>query len=271
MEKRRLSFSQIATFEQCPLRYKYHYIEKEVYKKYRRDRPYHSFGQAIHGALRDFFRIPPRERSLSLLHKLLRKKWIRKGFKDEEEERMWGNKALEILETFYKAHDIFAQPIMTERYFEVEEDSFILFGRVDRVDKLPDGFELIDYKTGKNAMTEAQMQNDLQLTFYYIGLKYGCNLNLKKLTYYFLQQNIVLSVECKEDEMEKGFKRIKEIAQRINEEKNFFPVLNEYCPACDYNIICPEKCNIPINLTDEELPFEEEGWQEDVQYVEKDL
>jgi CRISPR/Cas system-associated exonuclease Cas4 (RecB family) len=159
---------------------------------------------------------------------------------------------------------------MMERYFEVDVDDFIMFGRVDRVDKIPEGFELIEYKGGKSVMTKEHMQEDLQLVFYYVGLKRGYNIEPVRFTYYFLRSNTTVSVECVPEQMQKGLVMIKEVVEKIREEKEFSPKLNDFCPSCDYNVICPLRCKIPLELGGEP-PFEEEeeGWQEDAQSVEK--
>ena len=47
----------------------------------------------------------------------------------------------------------------------------MLRGRVDRVDRLPDGdYELIDYKTGR-PKTQAQLREDVQLALYAVGAR----------------------------------------------------------------------------------------------------
>ena len=46
-----------------------------------------------------------------------------------------------------------------------------LRGRVDRVDRLPDGgYELIDYKTGR-PKSAAQLRDDVQLSLYAVGAR----------------------------------------------------------------------------------------------------
>ncbi len=58
-----------------------------------------------------------------------------------------------------------------ERSFSFRIGPHLLRGRVDRVDRHPDGsYELIDYKTGR-ARTPSQLKDDIQLSLYQIGAR----------------------------------------------------------------------------------------------------
>ncbi len=59
-------------------------------------------------------------------------------------------------------------------------------GRVDRVDRLPDGsYELIDYKTGERK-SEAQLENDLQLALYRLAAREAWELEAGTGSYYYV-------------------------------------------------------------------------------------
>ena len=63
------------------------------------------------------------------------------------------------------------EPVWFERSFQFRMGPHTLRGRVDRVDRLPDGgYELIDYKTGR-PRSEAQLRDDVQLTLYALAAR----------------------------------------------------------------------------------------------------
>ena len=77
--------------------------------------------------------------------------WRRGGFGDSEEERQFRAKATQALVRYHdRFRDEDAEPVWFERSFQFRIGPHLLRGRVDRVDKLPEGgYELIDYKTGR--------------------------------------------------------------------------------------------------------------------------
>ncbi len=149
----RASSFRLGMFEQCPRRYKFHYVD-ELARTYAKPRPYFTMGDHVHAALKDFMSsVPVAERTASRLEDLLREKWrrYRKGFADLEEERQWGEKALAQLRWFAGSQDLSVTPLMLEDYHTAElSPKIALVGRIDRVDQeTAEGLHIIDYKTGR--------------------------------------------------------------------------------------------------------------------------
>src|SRR6201999_1359437 len=64
-----------------------------------------------------------------------------------------------------------SEPVWMERKFDFKVADHHVRGRVDRVDRLPDGdYELIDYKTGERK-TEEELDSDLQLALYRLAAR----------------------------------------------------------------------------------------------------
>jgi RecB family exonuclease len=228
----------LSTYKECPLKYKYAYIDK-LKKK---DTPQRSMGESIHIAMSRFFKLKEKnQRTIQKLHELLRKSWIRKGFSDIEEERQWGLLALDMLTKFYNTFDPYINPVMIEEYFEVDiDDNIKITGKIDRVDKLPTGeYELIDYKTGKSVITQEEADNDLQLTIYYFAMVKGYNIEPKRLTYIFLQANDKVSTVRTKEQLEEVLFEIKKLVKQIEATQRFEPNPNKFCTSCDFNQICP--------------------------------
>ena len=144
-----LSPSSIAVFKQCHQRYKFLHIDK-LGDQYGKPRPYFTMGNHVHATLRDFLSLQPIGlRTEVTIEELLRRNWqrYRLGFRDRHDELRWAEKALAQLRTFVCTQDVNVQPIMIEASMGAEISAgLVLRGRVDRVDRQPDGsLHIIDY------------------------------------------------------------------------------------------------------------------------------
>ena len=76
-------------------------------------------------------------------------------------------------------------------------------GRVDRVDRLPDGdYELIDYKTGERK-TEAELENDLQLALYRLAAREAWDIEASTGSYYYVLDADKVAAPTKPDDAER--------------------------------------------------------------------
>jgi DNA helicase-2/ATP-dependent DNA helicase PcrA len=117
-------------------------------------------------------------------------------------------------------------------------------GKIDRVDKLPDGkIEIIDYKTGANIPTQKQIDHDLQLTFYALAAM-GINEepfnkkpeNIKLSLYYFDNQKKISTTRIKE-QLEETKKEILKWREEI-EKSDFKCSGHFFCKNCEYSLMC---------------------------------
>src|SRR5205823_2885263 len=110
--------------------------------------------------------------TLSELLGLLDAGWRRGGFGDSGEERQLRGKANDALKRYHARFEAEpAEPLWFERPFSFRLGPHLLRGRVDRVDRLPDGsYELIDYKTGR-PKSPGQLREDVQLSLYAVGAR----------------------------------------------------------------------------------------------------
>lgn len=202
----------------------------------RKPRPHLSMGESVHRALGAFFKLTdPKDRTLASLQKLLRRHWDRKGYRDEEEEKKWGIKALEILERYFDQSDPLAMPVLTEEHFRVRFEDLELMGRIDRVDKLDErNYELIDYKTGR-----AAHERELQVASYSLGVQLRYKLDVIKFSYHFLSTGKIITIPVTPELVAEGLRRIKEIVAKIRNTRKFEPTPNQFCGWCDFTELCP--------------------------------
>jgi DNA helicase-2/ATP-dependent DNA helicase PcrA len=126
-----------------------------------------------------------------------------------------------------------------ERSFAFKLGPHLLRGRVDRVDRHPDGhYELIDYKTGK-PKTAQDLREDVQLSLYQMGARESWDLQTAEQSYYYVLDNEKVPVEHSEEELERVRGTVGTIAEGILGQ-DFEPTPSpEICSFCDYRIICP--------------------------------
>jgi hypothetical protein len=87
---------------------------------------------------------------------------------------------------FFDTFDTAKVPLATEEWVEAHIDGFELFGRVDRIDSLPDGsLEIIDYKTGRFMWEPEDLPRETARQFYVLGVeeKYGMRVERVRIIY----------------------------------------------------------------------------------------
>ncbi|MBU2633130.1 PD-(D/E)XK nuclease family protein [Patescibacteria group bacterium] len=140
----------------------------------------------------------------------------------------------------------FEVPIKDEK----RNETHVLAGIVDRVDKSPDpenGFyEIIDYKTSKRMPSQDLLDKDLQLSIYSLALlKKWPHLSPEniKLSLYFLKHNEKIETKRTLEDLEKTkeeiLKKINEIQDLIDKKVEFIPTPSALCEWCGYKKMCP--------------------------------
>ncbi len=171
---------------------------------------------------------------------LLEAGWRRGGFGDTEEERQFRAKATSALVRY---HDRFqeeeGEPVWFERAFQFRMGPHLLRGRVDRVDRLPDGgYELIDYKTGR-PKTATQLREDVQLSLYAVGARESWQLEAAQQAYYYVLDDEKVPVERSEQDRDWITETVFTVADGILSQ-GFEPTPSwSACSMCDYRIACP--------------------------------
>ena len=230
-----LSYSQIDTYKICPLRYKYSYVLKVPAS------PSHnlSFGITIHDTLRDFHsRQIFDDVSLDDLLKMYENNWQPLGYMDEDHRNHRFEDGKKLLETYYNRHkDDKKKPLELEKSFNLKIGGIRFYGRIDRIDKLDGGVEIIDYKTG-NTKTQKDVDKDDQIAFYAIAAKEALGVEPKKLTYYFLESGERISTTRTDKQLENKKQEAGQIVEDIKKGE-FTASPGMQCSWCDYKEICP--------------------------------
>ncbi len=228
-----LSASDIETYRTCPLKYKF----ARVFRIPQEPTLNQRFGIAVHQVLERYH--VGGMHSLDDLLGLLEAAWRRGGFGDSDEERQLHGKARVALERYWdrwRADP--AEPVWFERSFSFRLGPHMLRGRVDRVDRLPDGgYELIDYKTGR-PKTPAQLRDDVQLALYSLAAREAWDLDASQQSYLYVldDEKVPLPPAVDREWVSDTVLSVGEgiLAQGFEPTPSYAA-----CSMCDYRIVCP--------------------------------
>jgi DNA helicase II / ATP-dependent DNA helicase PcrA len=229
-----LSASDLDTYRICPLKYKF----ARVFRIPQEPTIHQRFGIVLHQVLERFHAAGGGR--LARLKELFEISWRRSGFGGSDDEQQFRERALEALERYWRLdRESDAEPVWFERSFAFKLGPHLLRGRVDRVDRHPDGsYELIDYKTGK-AKTAEELCEDVQLSLYQMGARESWRLETSAQSYFYVLTGEKVPVEHSDEELDRVKDTVAEIAGGILKQR-FEPTPSpEICRVCDYRIICP--------------------------------
>jgi RecB family exonuclease len=247
-----LSASDIETYLGCPLRYKLARVLRIPTEQTLAQR----FGIVMHQVLERYHSAAaqppggpqggqtPAEQTPDGLMDLLDAAWRRAGFGESAEELLLRGKA-QVALTRYRERLLEepVQPVWFERAFAFQLGPHHVRGRVDRVDRLPDGsYELIDYKTGRPRTAE-ELRRDIQLSLYAIAAQEAWGLEASRQAYYYLLDDRRVPVPPSPADGEGGAGWITETVLAVGEgilAQDFEPTPSPaVCRLCDYSIVCP--------------------------------
>ncbi len=235
---RPLSHSSISMYGECPQRYKFKYVDNLPEKpKY-----FFSFGRSMHETLEFFYGVktlpPP---SLEEMLSFYKEHWISEGYRDQDQEAEYFQNGKAILASYYRRHiATFSIPCFVEYDFKMDVDGVPVTGKVDRIDRLPDGkLCVLDYKTGK-ALAAGRVLEDSQLTMYQLACETLLGSEVGRLVFYHLPTHREYAAGRRPQALVDDLRsRIQKTAESI-ELGRFDPKPAErICHWCDYRAICP--------------------------------
>lgn len=245
-----ISYSALDTYKTCPLKYKFQDIDKIRAPK----NVEQIFGGLIHSALKYMFERNPLYPTLSQVVDFFRNAWDQQKTLIKNED-VYFKEGISLLERFYKRNQPWNFNVVDlESRFEVDlEDQkagekHVLTGVIDRIDKNhnDDSYEIIDYKTTRKMPGQDNIDKDLQMSIYHLGLlKRWPHLDPGKikLSFYYLKHGEKISTSRDKSQLEETkkfiLKNINEIKERIKNNFDFPPLPSGLCDWCGYKQMCP--------------------------------
>ncbi len=234
----RLSPLRVRVLDTCRLRYRYQYLDRIQ----ARLRPQDTAGSLLHRVLCDFFsKVPVELRDEQRLVRMFEDGWeaLSPRYRRMKGVDKLRDKSLEQLRMFAKQHNLSAQPLMVEPYFQVEiEPGVILFGRVDRVDEEADGsLHLIDYKTGSHP----DEVDASQLRLYAIMAEKSLGKPVIRISFWHLDDGDTWTDHFGDDKRTRAYSEFSEAVKRMQSMNEFPPNVGEHCGHCPYVYACSER------------------------------
>lgn len=244
-----LSYSQMDSFEICPLQYKYKYVIKLPTPP----SPAQTIGSVIHQTLKEYYQRQMTTKKKFTQQKIidiLNENWSSNGFEDKTQEKEAKEEAEKMLTSYYQK-ELADKPLPNiaalEQPFSLKiAPNLKVGGIIDRADILDKGVvEIIDYKTGSRIPKQKDVDHNNQLTLYALAVSIAENFSWQrpidqiKLSLYFLREGIKLSSLRTKEDIEKFREQIISTAEEI-EQSSFPPQpgIPFPCNWCEYKLLC---------------------------------
>jgi len=247
------SHSRIGTFETCPRKFSFAYVEKlpavgQSVETFMGKRVHESL-ERLHQEAKAGHVLPEAE-LLADFESRWRAEWttavrVVRRDKTEEDYRAAGSTCLA---RYHRRYTPFHRSVVaTEQRIEIALDEggqFRLQGFIDRIDQVANGMlEVHDYKTSSRLPTQADCDADRQLAVYEMGVRaLFPNTQEVKLVWHYLQFDREIRSRRTAGQLEELRASLLAKAKAIvaATERGDFPTrVSRLCDWCDYRVHCP--------------------------------
>ncbi|ONH53590.1 recombinase RecB [Frankia sp. CcI49] len=242
--------SRLAAFEDCPRRYRMTYLDRPAPPK---GPPWAhtSVGVSVHNALHRWWDVPLPARTPERAGGLLRMAWVTDGFRDREQSAAWRERAAAMVEGYTAGLDPAAEPRAVERQVATRTEQLAFHGRVDRLDQRDGELVVVDYKTGRRPLTEADARGSSALALYALAAGRMLRTPCRRVELHHLPSGTVAVAEHTDASLQRHVQRAESVASDITEATErlragadadavFAPSPGPLCSWCDFRRHCPQ-------------------------------
>ncbi|MBN1282552.1 MAG: PD-(D/E)XK nuclease family protein [Proteobacteria bacterium] len=244
------SYSRLGSFAQCPLKYRYAYIDGL-------DRMRSSIeafmGNRFHEVMERLYERAPQscpsaDDLKGLFLRLWDEKWSDRVVCPNPERTPEGMKALGLraIDDYWRRYRPFDQGRVTglERELHVDLDGtgrYRLRCILDRIMSLGDGsFEIHDYKTSAFPPVQKKLDEDEQLALYEIALRQNWpDARSVELVWHYVACDMEMRSQRTQGQLDELRAKTRERIDEVERAAEFPPRESELCGWCDYQPICP--------------------------------
>jgi len=244
------SHSRLGAFENCPLSYKFHYIdgirrEGESVEAFLGSR-YHDTMEKLYAELK--FKTATVEELKNYFNEQWEEKWndgilVVKKDRTEEDYKKIG---LRSIEDYYKRHHPFKEGrvLGIEKRIMIDLDGtgkYRLRGYIDRLMETRDGhYEIHDYKTSGSLPEQSYLDSDRQLALYEIGVRAAWpDAKDIDLVWHYVTFDKEMRSRRAAGQLEELRSDIIALIDKVEAAEDFPPTESALCSWCDYQDICP--------------------------------
>lgn len=235
----RFSPTRIELYLFCPRAYHFYYEEGLRWGGMNAGM---AFGGNLHRTLQAFHNQGAHEGvSLDDLLTQLREGWSAAGFSSPEEAAAHLSAGEAVLAQYYhSAPAEKRETVWTERTVQYRYEEFVLFGKIDRLDRWPDGsLEVVDYKSGRLSVTEEEVRSSLALMIYQLLIAR----NNPEVEVYAgilcLRTNVSAVIHRTRAELEQVEQEVIETVRTVLADQVKAALPGPQCRHCQYPRICP--------------------------------
>ena len=235
-----LSYSRLSKFEQCPLAFRFSYIDK---LKAEPGVPLR-FGKLIHAVLEVLVREHMEaERTSPLTEEraleLYRQGWAAEGMAGME----LFQEGVEMLQAFVRDQgELDHRDVLAiEKEFRLQVGRFTVLGFMDRVDWVDDTtVDVCDYKTNRMLFSRDEVDSSLQMSLYELAARqiWPWVKNVR-LTFHMLRHGIRMRTERTPEQLQAAQAYVETMGEATETASEFPARLNTNCVWCDHKQHCP--------------------------------
>lgn len=264
-----LSHSSVRTYLECPLRWKFLYVDKLS----EAPRGYFSFGRTVHSVLEELVRPylvpgarrietggrqrtlsdfappgPPEGRLMSAdeLLATYERLWVSEGYTSPDEEARYRSLGAEILLRYREQLERERPaPVAVEAHLEAKWDGIPIHGYLDRIDRTTSGgLEILDYKTSRE-MSAAEALGSDQLALYQVLVEKNFPEPVESLTLFHLRSLKPYRTPPRpRPALDALHERVGTVRDGIRSQA-FEPTPGRQCGRCEFKDRCPEFREVP--------------------------
>ena len=244
------SHSRLETFKNCPLKYKFNYIDKIK----RKEEGVEAFlDSRFHEVMEKIYRdLPFKKYSLGELLEFYGDIWDKKYHdkviiaNKERKAKNYKEIGKKFIEDYYKRYYPFnrGKVLGIERPVMIDLDGkgkYRLRGFIDRLNRTEDGtYEIHDYKTSKSLPEQSKMDEDRQLALYQVGVqKLWDDVNQVELVWHYVAFDKEIRSKRTKEALDALKKESIDLIKKIEATREFLPNESTLCGWCYYKDICP--------------------------------
>ena len=254
----RVTPAKLATWADCRRRYRMAYL----------DRPsppraggwaHNTLGAVVHNALRAFFDLPVDRRTPEQAAACVTRSWKGDGFRDVDQQAQYRDRAREWVQHYVEDNDVSEDPVGLERWVSAPVGRIIAEGRVDRIDVREGELVVVDYKTGRHALSTDDARGSQALALYAIAARRTLRKQCHRVELHHLPTRSVVSWEHTDDTLARHVARAEESADELTvagdtlaaggDPDILFPAQpGRQCSWCDFRRSCAEGSAVAENL-----------------------
>lgn len=248
------SHSRLSTYENCPLQYKFSYIDKikvpdgeESIEAFLGSR-FHEVMEKLYGDLK--IKTLLLDELLTHYDQIWTKNYTESVsiVKKDRTAKDYKDMGVNFIKSYYQQYYPFnkAKTLGIEKEIRIDlnnDGKYMLRGYIDRIDDLGKGvYEIHDYKTSATLPEQRYLDNDRQLALYHIGLQnMWPEVKDVNLVWHYVAFDKEMTSKRTKSQLNDLKKEVIALIDEIEAAETYKPNESNLCDWCDFQEHCPKK------------------------------